>query len=212
MCPRRMHLLKFGLVGQIRSSRSYIYRHEMVCKSHINVAKDVRKSCVIQIPTRNTLWSWRWYRLRIHLPCMIYIMKWGPEMSHVWKRFLPSLSPPPPRHFPNRLTSVDLFYLHAPDHNTPIVDTLRAVHELQTEGLFRVWGVSNYTAWETVDIWHICKWAITWVHSNQVKLGEYIGFCRSQVLIIWSPGTRAIGGYWTSFVSSWLLPPAQPLP
>lgn len=55
------------------------------------------------------------------------------------------------------LTSVDLFYLHAPDHNTPIVDTLRAVHELQTEGLFRVWGVSNYTAWETVDIWHTCK-------------------------------------------------------
>ncbi|CAM9360220.1 unnamed protein product, partial [Laminaria digitata] len=56
-----------------------------------------------------------------------------------------------------RVTSVDLFYLHAPDHNTPIVDSLRAVHELQTEGLFRVWGVSNYTAWETVDIWHICK-------------------------------------------------------
>lgn len=52
---------------------------------------------------------------------------------------------------------MDLFYLHAPDHNTPIEDTLRAVHELRTEGLFRVWGVSNYTAWETVDIWHICK-------------------------------------------------------
>ena len=58
---------------------------------------------------------------------------------------------------PSRPNCVDLFYLHAPDHNTPIEDTLRAVHELRTEGLFRVWGVSNYTAWETVDIWHICK-------------------------------------------------------
>ncbi|CAM9737568.1 unnamed protein product [Ectocarpus sp. 4 AP-2014] len=53
--------------------------------------------------------------------------------------------------------SVELFYLHAPDHNTPIEGTLQAVHELRSEGLFREWGLSNYTAWETVDIWHICK-------------------------------------------------------
>lgn len=53
---------------------------------------------------------------------------------------------------------MDLFYLHAPDRNIPIEDTLRAVHELRAEeGLFREWGVSNYTAWETVDMWHICK-------------------------------------------------------
>ncbi|CAM9475110.1 unnamed protein product, partial [Sphacelaria rigidula] len=55
------------------------------------------------------------------------------------------------------IKSVDLFYLHAPDHNSPIVDTLRAVHELRVEGMFKDWGVSNYSAWETVDIWHICK-------------------------------------------------------
>ncbi|CBJ32468.1 conserved unknown protein [Ectocarpus siliculosus] len=53
--------------------------------------------------------------------------------------------------------SVELFYLHAPDRNTPIEGTLQAVHELRSEGLFREWGLSNYTAWETVDIWHICK-------------------------------------------------------
>lgn len=56
-----------------------------------------------------------------------------------------------------RLSSVDLFYLHAPDHNTPIEESLLAVHELKSEGLFRVWGLSNYAAWEVVDIWHICK-------------------------------------------------------
>ena len=57
----------------------------------------------------------------------------------------------------DRVDSVDLFYLHAPDRNIPLLDTLRAVHELASEGLFREWGISNYAAWETVDIWHICK-------------------------------------------------------
>ena len=57
----------------------------------------------------------------------------------------------------DRVDSVDLFYLHAPDRNIPLLDTLRAVHELASEGLFREWGISNYAAWETVDIWHTCK-------------------------------------------------------
>lgn len=56
-----------------------------------------------------------------------------------------------------RRESVDLFYLHAPDHETPIEETLLAVHELRSEGLFREWGLSNYASWEVVDIWHICK-------------------------------------------------------
>ncbi|CAM9231442.1 unnamed protein product [Ectocarpus sp. 12 AP-2014] len=56
-----------------------------------------------------------------------------------------------------RLESVDLFYLHAPDHETPLEETLQAVHELRSEGLFREWGLSNYAAWQAVDIWHICK-------------------------------------------------------
>lgn len=58
---------------------------------------------------------------------------------------------------PYRVPSVQLFYLHAPDHNTPIEETLRAVHELREEGLFREWGLSNYAVGEVVDIWHLCK-------------------------------------------------------
>lgn len=56
-----------------------------------------------------------------------------------------------------RVPSVQLFYLHAPDHNTPIEETLMAVHELREEGLFREWGLSNYAAREVVNIWHLCK-------------------------------------------------------
>lgn len=57
----------------------------------------------------------------------------------------------------HRQSSADLFYLHAPDHETSLEETLRAVHELKSEGLFREWGLSNYAAWQAVDIWHICK-------------------------------------------------------
>ena len=56
-----------------------------------------------------------------------------------------------------RLDSVDLLYLHAPDHSTDILSTLEAVNSLYLAGKFRELGLSNYSAWETVHIWHVCK-------------------------------------------------------
>ncbi|CAM9819972.1 unnamed protein product, partial [Laminaria digitata] len=56
-----------------------------------------------------------------------------------------------------RTDSVDLFYLHAPDYDTPLEETLLAVHELREEGLFREWGVSNYAAWEVAHVWNMCR-------------------------------------------------------
>lgn len=53
--------------------------------------------------------------------------------------------------------SVDLFYLHSPDHFTNIKDTLQAVHELHLEGKFRHFGLSNYAAWEVMEIWQLCE-------------------------------------------------------
>uniref|UniRef100_A0A8C8TKZ8 NADP-dependent oxidoreductase domain-containing protein n=1 Tax=Peromyscus maniculatus bairdii TaxID=230844 RepID=A0A8C8TKZ8_PERMB len=52
---------------------------------------------------------------------------------------------------------VDLFYLHAPDHNTPIEETLRACHQLQQEGKFVELGLSNYASWEVAEICTLCK-------------------------------------------------------
>jgi aflatoxin B1 aldehyde reductase len=52
--------------------------------------------------------------------------------------------------------SVDLLYLHAPDLKTPIESTLQACQELFEAGKFRFLGLSNYAAWQVVDIWHIC--------------------------------------------------------
>ncbi|KAJ3032819.1 hypothetical protein HDV00_007042 [Rhizophlyctis rosea] len=52
---------------------------------------------------------------------------------------------------------VDIFYLHMPDHATPYAETLSAVQELYEEGLFGELGLSNYAAWEVMQIWYICK-------------------------------------------------------
>jgi aflatoxin B1 aldehyde reductase len=52
---------------------------------------------------------------------------------------------------------VDLFYLHAPDHSIPFIDTLREVNNLYKEGKFKEFGLSNYAAWNVMEIHHICK-------------------------------------------------------
>ncbi|KAJ9137482.1 Aflatoxin b1-aldehyde reductase [Pleurostoma richardsiae] len=51
---------------------------------------------------------------------------------------------------------VDMWYLHAPDRNTPYEDTLREVNNLYKEGYFRRFGISNYAAWEVAQICEIC--------------------------------------------------------
>ena len=43
---------------------------------------------------------------------------------------------------------VDVFYLHAPDHNVPIEETLTAVNALYKEGKFARFGLSNYSSWQ----------------------------------------------------------------
>ena len=54
-------------------------------------------------------------------------------------------------------SSLDLFYLHAPDLNVPIVDTLSAVSQLYAEGKFKRFGLSNYAAWQVAEIVEICQ-------------------------------------------------------
>lgn len=53
-------------------------------------------------------------------------------------------------------THVDLYYLHAPDRAVPIAETLDAMNEIVTSGRARAWGVSNFAAWEILDLLHRC--------------------------------------------------------
>ncbi|XP_028260838.1 aflatoxin B1 aldehyde reductase member 3 [Parambassis ranga] len=64
---------------------------------------------------------------------------------------------------------VDLFYLHAPDHQNPIQDTLRACNELHKEGKFKEFGLSNYASWEVAEIVCICRhnsWIVPTVYQG----------------------------------------------
>uniref|UniRef100_A0A2I2Z3G6 NADP-dependent oxidoreductase domain-containing protein n=1 Tax=Gorilla gorilla gorilla TaxID=9595 RepID=A0A2I2Z3G6_GORGO len=52
---------------------------------------------------------------------------------------------------------LDLFYLHAPDHGTPVEETLCACHQRHQEGKFVELGLSNYAGWEVAEICTLCK-------------------------------------------------------
>jgi aflatoxin B1 aldehyde reductase len=56
-----------------------------------------------------------------------------------------------------QMDSVEIFYLHAPDHATPFEDTLQEVHQLHQEGKFKEFGLSNFASWNVMEIWQICK-------------------------------------------------------
>ncbi|KAM9444084.1 aflatoxin B1 aldehyde reductase member 3 [Clarias gariepinus] len=65
--------------------------------------------------------------------------------------------------------SVDIFYLHAPDHENPVQDTLRACNQLHKEGKFKELGLSNYASWEVAEICCICKhnsWIVPTVYQG----------------------------------------------
>ena len=61
-------------------------------------------------------------------------------------------------------------YLHAPDHKTPLTETLAAMDELHKEGKFTQLGLSNYSAWLVNEVfihvknilWMIMIWSNRW--------------------------------------------------
>jgi aflatoxin B1 aldehyde reductase len=53
--------------------------------------------------------------------------------------------------------TVDIFYLHAPDHSVPFEETLEAVNELHKQGKFVQLGLSNFASWEVAEVYNICK-------------------------------------------------------
>lgn len=55
------------------------------------------------------------------------------------------------------LDSIDLVYLHQPDLDTPISDTLEALNRHHQNGRFKRFGLSNYAAWQVAEIAGICQ-------------------------------------------------------
>ena len=51
---------------------------------------------------------------------------------------------------------LDLYYLHAPDYDTSLEETVEAMSGLVRSGKIRYWGVSNFAAWQVADMLAIC--------------------------------------------------------
>ena len=72
---------------------------------------------------------------------------------------------------------VDLLYFHFPDDKTPIDEALDTIAELHEQGKVKELGLSNYPAWQVVDMWHKCD-----AHGcprPTVYQGMYNALCRN---------------------------------
>ena len=52
---------------------------------------------------------------------------------------------------------LDIYYLHLPDYETPIEETLGVMEELRTAGKFRYLATSNYSAWQACEMAWMCE-------------------------------------------------------
>ena len=72
---------------------------------------------------------------------------------------------------------MDLLYFHFPDGKTPICEALETVAELHEQGIIKEFGLSNYPAWQVVDIANKCD-KIGCLHPT-VYQGMYNALCRN---------------------------------
>ena len=56
-----------------------------------------------------------------------------------------------------RTDYIDLLYLHHPDNDTPIEETIETMTQLIRNGKIRYYGVSNYSAWQCCSFVHKAK-------------------------------------------------------
>jgi len=68
-----------------------------------------------------------------------------------------------------QVPSVEIMYLHAPDHKTPLTETLAEMDRLHREGKFKQLGLSNYSSWLVNEVVNLCN------NNNWVKPTVYQG-------------------------------------
>jgi aflatoxin B1 aldehyde reductase len=86
--------------------------------------------------------------------------------------------------------SVDLLYFHFPDSKTPIEEALETVAELHDKGVIKELGLSNYPAWQVVDIAYKCD--RIGCPRPSVYQGMYNALCRNVEPELF-PAIRALG-------------------
>jgi voltage-dependent potassium channel beta subunit len=77
------------------------------------------------------------------------------------------------------LDFVDLVYCHRPDANTPLEETVYAMHDMIASGKALYWGTSEWSATEIAAAWHIAD--KHHLHKPVVEQPEYNMFHRKRV-------------------------------
>ncbi len=78
-----------------------------------------------------------------------------------------------------KLDYVDIVYCHRPDPETPIEETVHAMHDIVTSGRAVYWGTSEWSAADIAQAWHIadrCHW-----HKPVAEQPQYNLFHRERV-------------------------------
>lgn len=86
--------------------------------------------------------------------------------------------------------NVDLLYFHFPDGKTPIDEALETVKELYKQGKIKELGLSNYPAWQVIDIAYKCE--KIGCPRPTVYQGMYNALCRNVEPELF-PAIRALG-------------------
>lgn len=82
---------------------------------------------------------------------------------------------------------LDLYYLHQPDYNTALEETLETLEELRSEGKIRHAGVSNFASWQIAQSFSLCEkngWQVPAVSQPMYNLlarnieQEFVAFAK----------------------------------
>jgi voltage-dependent potassium channel beta subunit len=74
---------------------------------------------------------------------------------------------------------VDLVFCHRPDADTPIEETVRAMHEMILQGKALYWGTSEWSAEQIMQAWQVAE--RHHLHKPQMEQPQYNMFVRERV-------------------------------
>lgn len=90
-----------------------------------------------------------------------------------------------------QLDYVDLIFCHRPDPNTPIEETVRAMHDIITQGKALYWGTSEWGADQIKQAWEIAE--RHHLHKPQMEQPQYNMLWRDRVEKEYAPLYKEIG-------------------
>jgi voltage-dependent potassium channel beta subunit len=90
-----------------------------------------------------------------------------------------------------QLDYVDLIFCHRPDRNTPLEETVRAMHDIITQGKALYWGTSEWGADQIKQAWEIAE--RHHLHKPQMEQPQYNMLWRDRVEKEYAPLYQSIG-------------------